>query len=589
MRTSTALHRMILLLAGLAIPAGAMERYVAPGGANTGEGTNPAAPWATLTHAVSQAISNDTIHVGAGTYTEGEIHVRKGLTLRGAGADRTIVQAAATPGAATNRVLQVHTGIPCTIADMTIRHGRTLDAENAGGIRNSGMLTLTGVTVRSNMAAGAGGGIRSSAATLTLESCRVENNTAARNGGGIEIYLGSLTVSHSTLLDNHASYNGGGFYNNGGAGAFNCSTIISNSATTNGGGMAFVSTVSVSNCTVGYNTAGLSGGGLYNNGATGGVWNSSIIGNQAEGGSMEGGGGIANGGPLWLINCTLSLNGARQEGGGIRNNITNMTLWLRNCTITGNGATNSGGGIHSTMGELVMIKNTIVGANRAAASPDAYGVFGSEDFNLIQNTAGATLYGITTNNKYGLDPGLATLQDNGGPTLTHALAAGSPALNAGDPAFAAPPATDQRGAPRIQGGRIDIGAYERLEADQDGDGMDGQWEFAHGLNPTNAADATQNPDGDACRNLAEYTADTDPQANDSFWRLESIAVAGPATIGFLSSPARQYDLEWAATLATNLWSGVAGRTNVPGNGQTFTLTDPTVATQRHYRVRVHVP
>ena len=54
---------------------------------------------------------------------------------------------------------------------------------------------------------------------------------------------------------------------------------------------------------------------------------------------------------------------------------------------------------------------------------------------------------------------LGPLWDNGGPTLTHALLPGSPAINAGDDSAA--PATDQRGVPRPQGLRSDIGAYER--------------------------------------------------------------------------------------------------------------------------------
>lgn len=61
-----------------------------------------------------------------------------------------------------------------------------------------------------------------------------------------------------------------------------------------------------------------------------------------------------------------------------------------------------------------------------------------------------------------IDPLLGPLADNGGPTLTHMLLPGSPALNMGDPAFTPPPAaTDQRGRPRVASGRIDIGAVER--------------------------------------------------------------------------------------------------------------------------------
>lgn len=56
--------------------------------------------------------------------------------------------------------------------------------------------------------------------------------------------------------------------------------------------------------------------------------------------------------------------------------------------------------------------------------------------------------------------GLLPLADNGGPTLTHALSADSPALDGGDPGIVGAPPTDQRGLARIQGERIDIGAFE---------------------------------------------------------------------------------------------------------------------------------
>jgi hypothetical protein len=57
---------------------------------------------------------------------------------------------------------------------------------------------------------------------------------------------------------------------------------------------------------------------------------------------------------------------------------------------------------------------------------------------------------------------LGPLQDNGGPTATHALLSGSPAINAGDPNFTPPPLDVQRGPgyPRVSGGRIDIGSFE---------------------------------------------------------------------------------------------------------------------------------
>jgi hypothetical protein len=100
--------------------------------------------------------------------------------------------------------------------------------------------------------------------------------------------------------------------------------------------------------------------------------------------------------------------------------------------------------------------------------------------NLIENISGATITGTTTGNILGQDPKLGLLASNGGPTLTHALLPGSPAIEAADPANVLP--SDQRGFARPKDGdrngvvRADIGAFERGLAldstlyDFDGDG-----------------------------------------------------------------------------------------------------------------------
>jgi len=86
----------------------------------------------------------------------------------------------------------------------------------------------------------------------------------------------------------------------------------------------------------------------------------------------------------------------------------------------------------------------------------------------IENTTGTTISGTTTGNITGVDPNLGPLKDNGGPTFTHALVAGSPALDKGA-SFGA--ITDQRGLPRpfddpaipnaaAGGDGADIGAFE---------------------------------------------------------------------------------------------------------------------------------
>lgn len=80
-------------------------------------------------------------------------------------------------------------------------------------------------------------------------------------------------------------------------------------------------------------------------------------------------------------------------------------------------------------------------------------------FTLVESPGTAT---ITDNggNVFNQDPQLGALQNNGGPTQTQLPASTSPAVNAGDPAFAPPPATDQRGLARVVNGRIDMGAVE---------------------------------------------------------------------------------------------------------------------------------
>src|SRR5438552_4806873 len=101
--------------------------------------------------------------------------------------------------------------------------------------------------------------------------------------------------------------------------------------------------------------------------------------------------------------------------------------------------------------------NSIGASNDADYRPSDTG-FTSLDHNLIGNSGDAS--GFLASDLLDVDPQLGPLQNNGGPTQTMALLAGSAAVNAGDNSSA--PAYDQRGAgfPRIVGGTIDIGAFE---------------------------------------------------------------------------------------------------------------------------------
>ena len=139
-------------------------------------------------------------------------------------------------------------------------------------------------------------------------------------------------------------------------------------------------------------------------------------------------------------------------GGGLCNVGTAV---LSNATI----AANVLSGVDND-GQLV-VRNTILAEN---AGTDCSGVLTSHGFNLFRNPSGCLIAGNTSGDLVGMDPALGLLEDNGGPTPTHALLAGSAALDTGNPAAPGGPAgcesTDQRGVSRPQGFRCDIGAFE---------------------------------------------------------------------------------------------------------------------------------
>ena len=212
--------------------------------------------------------------------------------------------------------------------------------------------------------------------------------------------------------------------------------------------------------------AGGSGGGIADAGTVLTIRNSTFEGNHAEG---EGGAIYAtdNGAAITLENVTLSANRANESGGAFSSEGGMHTI--RNSTITGNvadddaaGGATQGGGIFANVGGTT-IRDTIVAGNTdrtpTPMSGDCTGQgLGSLGNNLVGDPQGCDFFGPhPSSDLLGADPKLGTLADNGGPTPTHALLAGSEAL--GKASGTAPPA-DQRGAPRAGAG--DIGAYERV-------------------------------------------------------------------------------------------------------------------------------
>ncbi len=136
---------------------------------------------------------------------------------------------------------------------------------------------------------------------------------------------------------------------------------------------------------------------------------------------------------------------------------------FENSTVAGNAVGSSGGssGGGVVNSATVTAGNTLFADNSAPSAPDFSGGLISNGFNLFGNTSGAS--GLASTDLQNVNPDLAALQNNGGPTDTMALLAGSPAIDAGNPNYSTNATDyDQRGPgyPRIFNGGLDIGAFE---------------------------------------------------------------------------------------------------------------------------------
>ena len=258
--------------------------------------------------------------------------------------------------------------------------------------------------------------------------------------GMITLITGELLVDRSITISGpgatNLSVDGNGssraFHINSGKTVTISGLTIANGASNNGGGIFNEhADLTLSNCTVSGNSASISGGGIYSHG---GVRSATLT----------------------LNNSTISGNSASSCGGGIYSHLS--TLTLNNSTISGNAATD-GGGIINDSG-AVTIGNTILETGISGQNIINFGNLTSNGYNLSDDDGGGYL--TATGDQINTDPMLGPLQDNGGPTFTHALLTGSPAIDAGDPTFTPPPDYDQRGSgyDRVAHGRVDIGAFE---------------------------------------------------------------------------------------------------------------------------------
>lgn len=213
--------------------------------------------------------------------------------------------------------------------------------------------------------------------------------------------------------------------------------------------------LTLTNVTLSGNSATVRGGAISNNsGSIITLNNSTISGNSAA----SGGAITTSGGHVTLNNSTISGNTATVEGGAIW---SQASVTLNNSTVSGNSAA-IGGGIYHVQG-IITLNNTIIANSTGGDCFNNSGVINAS-YSLIED--GLAFVNGTNNNNLTGDPLLGPLQNNGGPTRTHALLAGSIAIDAGNSAFL----TDQRGflrpidqpnyANAAGGNGSDIGSFE---------------------------------------------------------------------------------------------------------------------------------
>lgn len=338
-----------------------------------------------------------------------------------------------------------------------------------GGIANYGLLTVNDSTLDGNSASGRGGGIASDG-TLMVNNTTFNENSA-NTGGGIFIIGGLMEMNNSTLTGN-STINfdvGGGIVNSGGRITINTSIISGNSAGLSGGGILNDrGTLSLINSTLNGNSAYIAGG--IGNGGIAMVSNSTVSDN-----SSFYGGGITNNGTLKVINSTISSNSGYEFGGGILNN---GMLMVMNSTLTKNftGNFDEGGGIWNS-GTVNLIRSLISG-NSSPSGAEVFneGIINANNFNVIGYDGSPRSVGFAPGMKDIVPFGAlntvldVVLADNGGSTLTHALVAGSEAIDLirnGDCSDVPIDGLDQRGFPRnlngngsLSNNECDAGAFE---------------------------------------------------------------------------------------------------------------------------------
>jgi len=412
---------------------------------------------------------------GTITLTSGEIDITDSLTIDGPGAAMLSVS-----GNDSSRIFYIYNPavapVDVTISGLTLTDGRSF--------------------VSGNTVASRGGAINAVGENLTIEDSVVKDSQAAGDGGGIASAGAALNIRNTTIRMNDAQIltstvpiagqggDGGGVFANDSTGvALDTVTLERNDAGFDGGGIQISSpqsgaSITILDSTLHSNSAGplLHWAGPFPDHTGGGFSLESVPDFAIRRSTMSGnvvsyaggaGGRIIDSQGL-IENSTFSGGYAAGSGPGGGLGVSDSTVTVSHTTIVDNFALGrsdgsshwQGNGLHAAAASTVNVSNSIF----ESGADDLFTEGGSSialRYSYVRYHGAAT---IQDNGGNIIDPGSSVpwvtgaLQNNGGPTMTR-LPQGV-VVNAGDPAFSSPPATDQRGLSRIDDGRIDMGAVE---------------------------------------------------------------------------------------------------------------------------------
>ncbi len=345
------------------------------------------ATFTTVGAAIQAASAGDTIQICAGTYPERLAIMGKALSLVGAGAATTIIDAGA---AGTALTIEQTGGAGVTVTGLTFTNGAT--ATEGGGVRCvSSTLQLRDSAVVANRATGGGGGLYTSLCAVDISGTRFEQNDGGPTGGGAALTASTGTVRANQFINN-TGVNGAGLATAGGTVVIDGNELRLNRAGLRGGGLYHMSEGTVTGNQVVDNVAGWTGGGVHTVG-----YSFLFEGNTVRGNSSENDGGgiyVHQGAPTFRAN-TIAANTSNDDGGGLR--MFESAGLVEANIIENNRAGDAGGGVRISHVACTVVNN-IVRNNTAGGTGGGYDL--DNDASVMRggeitgNTAGGSGGGV---------------------------------------------------------------------------------------------------------------------------------------------------------------------------------------------------